>query len=86
MIPQIYETFRRGLVESGGSNRKRKMYSHPTAQPCRRPPEPASTVHCYFLHLLVLNLGIADTRSNEVYSATEDLYDAQRDPDENGLS
>lgn len=81
--------FRRGLVESGGQTPEMKMYTVSYAIPALagdpegwdQIPEPASTVHCYFPPAR-FKFKIADTRSNEVYSATEDLYDAQRDPDE----
>jgi hypothetical protein len=44
-------------------------------------PEPASTVHCYFAPAR-FKFSITDTRTGTVYTAMEDLFDAQKDPDE----
>ena len=81
--------FRRGLVESGRRVPEMKIYTVSYVIPALAEdkdaweviPEPASTVHCYFAPAR-FNFAITDNRSGQVYSATEDLYDAQKDPDE----
>ena len=81
--------FRRGLVENGKKDPEMKIYTVSYAIPALAAdkdewtviPEPASTVHCYFAPAR-FNFKITDNGSGEEYSATEDLYDAQKDPNE----
>ena len=81
--------FRRSLVESGRQDPEMKAYSVSYAIPAlagdkdewTEIPEPASTVKCYFAPAR-FKFTITDLRTGDVYSTTEDLYDAQKDPDE----
>ncbi len=81
--------FRKSLAQSGKQNPELKTYSVSYAIPALADdksewntiPEPASTIHCYFPPAR-FNFTITDINTNEVYSATEDLFDAQKDPNE----
>ena len=81
--------FRRSLVQSGNKDPEMGTYDVSYAIPAlaadadawEHIPDPASTVHCYFAPAR-FKFTITDPRSNEVFSATEDLYDAQKDPDQ----
>ncbi|MEO6220194.1 MAG: hypothetical protein ABIO81_07185 [Ginsengibacter sp.] len=82
--------YRRGLVENNGKrDPEMKVYTISYAIPAlagdidewTKLPERASTVHCYFAPAR-FKFTITDNRTGQVYDATEDLYDAQRDPDE----
>ncbi|MEO8861365.1 MAG: hypothetical protein ABI358_08070 [Ginsengibacter sp.] len=81
--------FRKSLAQNGKQNPELKAYSISYAIPALADdqtqwstiPEPASTVHCYFPPAR-FNFTITDINTNEVYSATEDLFDAQKDPNE----
>lgn len=81
--------FRRSLVESGSKDPEMGTYDVSYVIPAladdvdawEHIPDPASTVHCYFAPAR-FKFTITDPRSKEVFSATEDLYDAQKDPDQ----
>lgn len=81
--------FRRSLVENGKQNPEMEMYEVSYAIPAlasdtegwEKIPALASTLHCYFPPAR-FKFTVTDTRSGQVYSATEDLYDAQKDPNE----
>ncbi|MEO8416978.1 MAG: hypothetical protein ABI472_25165 [Ginsengibacter sp.] len=81
--------FRRSLVASGIKDPEMNLYRISYVVPALAVdpdgwdeiPEPASTVHCYFPPAR-FKFTITDTRSNEEFSATEDLYDAQKDPNQ----
>ncbi|MEP6584972.1 MAG: hypothetical protein ABJA90_11935 [Ginsengibacter sp.] len=82
--------FRRSLVENGQHNPEAGAYKVSYAIPAlavdseigwTEIPEPASPVKCYFPPAR-FKFTITDRKTEDVYSATEDLYDAQKDPDQ----
>ncbi|MEO6188412.1 MAG: hypothetical protein ABIO82_05705, partial [Ginsengibacter sp.] len=81
--------FRRSLVQSGNKDPEMGTYDVSYVIPAladdvdawEHIPDPASTVHSYFAPAR-FKFTITDPKTNKVFSATEDLYDAHKDPNE----